>query len=75
MAERNNIGFQIGELTGIVASLKESVNDLSDITTRLEERLRASERSVTTLMVKVGILATMAGGIGSFGIQILIKSL
>lgn len=75
MTEKNNVGFQIGELTGIVSSLKQSVNELGHITVRLEERLRISERAVTTLMVKVGILATVAGGVGSFGIQILIKSL
>jgi hypothetical protein len=75
MDERNNVGFKIGELTGIVASLKQSVNDLGHITVRLEERLRVSEKAVTTLMVKVGILATIAGGVGSFGIQFLFKNL
>lgn len=57
--------FQLGELTGQVTALVAQNSQIQSTLNAMDARLRKNEENTTALMVKVSILATLSGGLGS----------
>lgn len=71
MPDEKNIEYQLGQLTGQVAALVAQVASMQVTMVGLDTRLRENERDTTKLMVKMGTLATIAGGVGSLLLNII----
>jgi hypothetical protein len=73
--DATNIEYQLGQLTGQVAALVAQMAAMQVTMSGLDARLRENERDTTKLMVKMGTLATVAGGIGSLILNIIERKL
>ena len=65
--------FQIGQLTGLVTSLGETVDKLSNVVSSLEMRIRTNEGETQKLIVKMTSLGILAGALGSFMMSLMQK--
>lgn len=73
MPETRELAYQLGALEGRVSSIQETLNSTNQAIFRLEERLRKNESDTTSIMVKVGALSSLAGGIGSIIVQVILS--
>lgn len=69
--EIHNTDFLIGQLTGAVTSLTNQVASMQGTILGLDQRLRSNEQSTNALTVKMAMLGTGAGAIGSFAMTII----
>ena len=73
METGNNIDYLLGQLSGQVTSLTATVASLSTIIASLDARLQKNERETTALSVRMGLFGLVAGGMGSFLMEMLLK--
>lgn len=67
--------LQIGQLMGQMTALISTVQGMSETITRLENRVTQNEKDILKVAVKMSVIGIAAGGIGSFAMNYLLKSL
>lgn len=65
--------FMLGQLTGQVAALVTTVNNMSITITNLDARLQKNEKDTNILTFKIAMIGIVAGGVGSIIMTVLYK--
>lgn len=61
----------MGQMTALIST----VQGMSETITRLENRVTQNEKDILKVAVKMSVIGIAAGGIGSFAMNYLLKSL
>lgn len=67
----DDLGFQIGKLTGQVTALVAQVSAMTATIALLDDRLRKNETNTTVLTVKMSLIGVFSGSVGSLAVSII----
>lgn len=68
------ISRELGHVTGQLSALISTVNAMTETICELESRLRQSEKETTKIAAMIGTLGIVAGGVGTFLMNMIFKS-
>ncbi len=69
------ISKEIGQISGELRSLVATVNTMAIAINHMDDRLRKSESDAARMAARIGLLGIIAGGVGTFIMDLLIKKI
>ena len=71
--QEKDVQFLLGQLSGQLAALQGSMTTMATQLSALDTRLQKNENETSKLTVKIGLLAIVAGGVGSLLMELSLK--